>query len=57
MITVGICDDDRLIISELEKNLEIIGNELQQKIEIEGFYCGEELLKYYEKGKTLDFYS
>ncbi len=55
MITIGICDDDRLVISELEKTLEIIGNELQQKIEIEGFYCGEELLKYYEKGKTLDF--
>lgn len=52
---IVLCDDDRLFLDELCKNVERICEDLKEKpVTLIPFYSGEEFLKFYEGTKDID---
>ncbi len=43
MLSIAICDDEKIICSQLENILDEIGKDIDQEIETEVYYSGEEL--------------
>ena len=54
MYRVGICDDDKILCSLLEEQIQELSAEFLVKFEIEVWYCGESLERDLKKGVTLD---
>lgn len=54
MLEIGICDDDRLLLWELEKRLYELGYENGVSLEIEVYTDGEEIVKAVYEGKRFD---
>ena len=54
MYKVGICDDDKILCSLLEEQIQELSAEFLVKFEIEVWYCGESLERDLKKGVTLD---
>lgn len=54
MYRIGICDDDRVLCSELEEQIYHISKELAVKVEIEVWYSGESIQSDLNKGIRLD---
>lgn len=54
MYRIGICDDDRILCSELEEQIYCISKELSEKAEVEVWYSGESILQDLRNGTQLD---
>lgn len=54
MLRVAICDDKKVICSQLEDMLSEIGKNINQEIETEVYYSGEDLCNYLYKGNRYD---
>jgi len=54
MLSIAVCDDEKLICSDVENKLKQIGKKNFIKIEVEAFYSGEDLLSYIAKGGFFD---
>lgn len=54
MYRIGICDDDKILCSLLEEQLDELSVELSVKFEIEVWYSGESLERDLKKGEKLD---
>lgn len=54
MLEIGICDDDRLLLWEMEKRLYALGLEKGMKLEIDVYTDGEEIVKAVYGGKRFD---
>lgn len=54
MYRIGICDDDKILCSELEEQIYHISKELALKVEIDVWYSGESIQKDLDKGVQLD---
>ena len=54
MIYIAICDDDKTVCAEVENALVGYSKQHCIKINIDVFYCGENLLEYIEKGNHFD---
>ncbi len=54
MLKMAICDDIKSICAELEKILIKIGQTINQEIEVDVFYSGEELCNYISKNNYYD---
>ena len=54
MYRVGICDDDKVLCSLLEEQIQALSAEFLVKFEIEVWYCGETLERNLKKGVALD---
>ncbi|MCR1898494.1 LytTR family DNA-binding domain-containing protein [Irregularibacter muris] len=54
MFQIAICDDEQLICSQIEDIILDYQKLINEKIEIEIFYSGEELYRYMEKGHYFD---
>ncbi|MDF2542303.1 MAG: LytTr DNA-binding protein [Herbinix sp.] len=54
MLHIAICDDDQLLCSLLEELLMKISGYIAEKIEIEVFYSGEELIRFLKEGVYYD---
>lgn len=50
MYRVGICDDDKILCSLLEEQIQELSAEFLVKFEIEVWYCGESLERDLKKG-------
>ena len=51
---IAICDDDRIMCQQLEDMLADINNSVNEKLETDVFYTGEELCKFLFKGNYYD---
>ena len=54
MIRIAICDDERTIVSQIEKTLLEYSKSISLKSDITVFYSGEELLKFIESDHGFD---
>jgi DNA-binding LytR/AlgR family response regulator len=54
MLRIAICDDEEIICRQLEDMLFEIGNRINQEIETEIFYSGEELYRFLFRGSRYD---
>lgn len=54
MYRIGICDDDKVLCSLLEEQLQELSAEISVKFEIEVWYSGESLERDLKKGEELD---
>lgn len=54
MLRIAICDDEEIICRQLEDMLVEIGNRINQEIETEVFYSGEELFRVLFRGSRYD---
>lgn len=54
MYRIGICDDDKILCSELEEQIFHISKELALKVEIDVWYSGESIQKDLDKGVQFD---
>lgn len=54
MYRIGICDDDKILCSELENQIYHISKQLAVKVEIDVWYSGESIQNDLNKGMRLD---
>lgn len=54
MFQIAICDDDKYLCAELEKQLLKYGQNFQEKVEVEVFYNGQDLWQTMENGYEAD---
>jgi DNA-binding LytR/AlgR family response regulator len=54
MLHIAICDDEKIICRQLEDMLHDIGKDIDQEIDIEVYYSGEELFNSLLKGYSYD---
>lgn len=54
MLEIGVCDDDRLLLWEMEKYLLELGEETGVKLEVDAYADGEEIVRAVMKGKRFD---
>ncbi|MEL7647467.1 MAG: LytTR family DNA-binding domain-containing protein [Sedimentibacter sp.] len=54
MLRIAICDDDKSICMQLEEIILLAGEKLNESIETEVFYSGEELCRFLEDGSSFD---
>ncbi|NCB91740.1 MAG: response regulator transcription factor [Clostridia bacterium] len=55
MYKIGICDDEVITCTELEKYISDISQELNIRVSIGIWYFGEKLIEYLEQSESLDF--
>jgi len=54
MLRVGICDNDRNLVAQLEEILLQLGALTNIQLEIDSFFDGQELVRHYEGGNRFD---
>lgn len=54
MLRIGICDDEQIICTMIEKALGVISSNMLVEVDIEMFSSGEELFSYLDNGANLD---
>ncbi len=54
MLEIGICDDDRLLLGDMEDCLKALGVEKNVELKIEIFEDGEDIVRAVSKGKRFD---
>lgn len=54
MFSIAICDDEKIICSQVEKIILNYAVKNNEKIDVQVFNSGEELCRFFEKGQTVD---
>lgn len=54
MYKIGICDDDKILCSVLEEQIYELSKEIEIKVDVEVWYCGESIQNDLKKGIELD---